>query len=170
MITEPKIINRAEQPYVAIRSQVTMQEFGAGIIPQSFNEVAAWLQKQGKAPAGAPLIRYLVINMPGKLDVEIGWPVASALTGDGRVTAGILPAGRYASLVHTGPYPELVEATAALLKWAEEKGIHWDVQESANGDKFGSRFESYLTDSTQEPDPAKWETEIAIRIAHDQAS
>ena len=32
-------------------------------------------------------------------------------------------------------------------------------------DGFGARYESYLTDPADEPDMAKWETEVAIRLA-----
>jgi hypothetical protein len=34
-----------------------------------------------------------------------------------------------------------------------------------HGDAFGSRYESYLTDPGEEPDPARWQTEVAIRLA-----
>ncbi|HEX6482454.1 MAG TPA: hypothetical protein VF043_26730 [Ktedonobacteraceae bacterium] len=58
--------------------------------------------KQGITPSGAPFARYLVINMMALLDIEVGVPVAAALSGDGCISAGVLPAGRYASLVYTG--------------------------------------------------------------------
>ena len=166
MITGPKLEDRAEQPYVAIRTQVTMQDWGTAI-PQLLGEVQAWLEKRGAAPAGAPFIRYRVINMAAKLDIELGFPVASAASGDARVSAGVLPAGRYASLVYTGDYAGLVGANAALLDWGAEKGLVWDSWAADNGDAFGARFESYLTDPGTEPDPAKWETEVAIRLAGD---
>src|SRR5579875_987471 len=98
MITEPKLEDRDAQHYVAIRTQATMQELGTGVIPQLHSEVLTWLRKQGIVPSGAPFIRYLVINMMEKLDIELGWPVASALSGEGRITPGTLPAGHYASL------------------------------------------------------------------------
>jgi effector-binding domain-containing protein len=47
-------------------------------------------------------MRYHVINMADKLDIELGWPVAASLTGNGRINASMLPAGRYASLIYTG--------------------------------------------------------------------
>src|SRR5690349_20662015 len=98
-MTEPKVENRDEQPYMGIRSQVPMAELPT-VIPQSLGEIFAWLGKEGVTPAGPPFIRYHVIDMSSKLDVELGVPVASALAGDDRVAAGVLPAGRYASLVY----------------------------------------------------------------------
>jgi effector-binding domain-containing protein len=167
-ITEPKLDDRTEQPYMGIRTLVPMEEMGSGLIPRLHGEVMGYLKKHGVAPAGAPFLRFHVINMPGKMDIELGWPVASALPGDGRVAAGALPAGRYASLVYTG-IMNGIPANKALLDWGAEQGLVWDTYVSDHGDGFGARYESYLTDPADEPDMAKWETEVAIRLADDQA-
>jgi len=50
----------------------------------------------------APFIRYHVIDIAAQMDVELGVPLASALSGDERVSAGIIPAGGYASPVYNG--------------------------------------------------------------------
>ncbi len=171
MITEPKLEHRSDQHYVAIRTQVTMQELGTDVIPQLHSEVRAWLGKQDVAPSGAPFIRYLVIDMMTKLDIELGWPVASPLSGTEHVSTGILPAGRYASLVYIGPYEGdgLIKANAALLDWGTEHGMVWDSWQDEHGDGFGARLEFYLKDPGNEPDPAKWETEVAIRLADNRS-
>lgn len=163
MITAPKLEDRSEQPYVAIRTQATMDELGT-VIPQLLGDVFAWLGKQGIASAGAPFIRYLVVDMAAKLDIEVGVPVAGGVPGDGRISAGVLPAGRYATLIYTD-VRRGVEANAALLDWGAAQGLVWDSWAAENGDGFGARLESYLTDPDEEPDPAKWETEVAIRVA-----
>jgi effector-binding domain-containing protein len=166
MIGEPKIQLRDAQPYMGIRTQIPITELSI-VIPQLLGEVFAWLGKQGVVPASAPFIRYHVINMAAKLDVEMGVPVASAVSGDHRVSAGVLPAGQYASLVYTG-VKNGMKANAALLDWGAKKGLMWDRWEAENGDGFGARFESFLTDPNVEPDQAKWETEVAIRLADSQ--
>jgi len=40
--------------------------------------------------------------------------------------AGVLPAGRYAVVIHAGPFGQLVEAVRNLLNWAAERGRAWD--------------------------------------------
>ena len=62
------------------------------------------------------------------------------------------------------------QANKALLDWAKARGLALDRQDSPNGDAFGARYESYLIDPAGEPDPEKWETEVAIRLADRQAS
>ena len=41
----------------------------------------------------------------------------------------------------------------------------WDKRETDNGEEWGARFESYLTDPSAEPDQEKWQTEIYMRLA-----
>jgi effector-binding domain-containing protein len=168
MITEPKIEHRNAQPYMGIRAQVTMQELGK-VLPPLWGEVFGWLASKGLKPAGAPLWRYRVIDMAAKLEIDVAVPVAEAAIGDNRVIADILPAGRYATLIHTGPYEGLKQATADLLAWAEKKSIVWDKWLAGpKSEAWGARVENYLTDPTNEPDATKWETELALKLADDQ--
>ena len=127
MLTEPKLENRGEQHYVAIRTQVAIP-FGKLLQPM-WDEVHAWLADKGVATAGAPFIRYLTTDMEKKLDLEAGFPVPAAVTGDGRITAGVLPAGRYAVLLYTGPYrgEGVFKANVAMIEWAKENNIAWEI-------------------------------------------
>jgi effector-binding domain-containing protein len=107
--------------------------------------------------------------MAAKMEIDVGVPVATAVTGDNRITADILPVGRYATLIYTGPYEGLMQATGDLLDWAENKGIVWDKWPAGpKGEGWLARIENYLTDPTKEANPAKWETELAFKLADDQ--
>ena len=101
--------------------------------------------------------------MAAELEVEIAAPVETAVPGSGRVQAGVLPAGRYVTLVHTGPYNGLVAANAALQDWARDQGI--SLESSQDGHRFRGRVEFYPTDPREEPDTAKWQVEIAYLIS-----
>lgn len=163
MFTAPKVEERNEQHTAGIRTE-TMQELGT-VIPQLLGEVFVWVEKQqGATLAGAPFIRYYVIDMAAKLDIELGVPLATPLAGDGRVAAGLIPAGRYATLTYTG-VANGIPGNAALLNWGNGQGLRWDTWATERGDAFGARYESFLTRPEDEPDPAKWQTEVAIRLA-----
>ena len=97
---EPRIVQRIEQPYVAVRALVTMQTIG-DVLPAMHPKVRDWLRSQGVQPAGQPFFKYNVIDMARQVEVEVGFPVAAPVNR-GRPGARGFPAGRYATLWHTG--------------------------------------------------------------------
>jgi effector-binding domain-containing protein len=159
----PEIVTRAEQPYVAIRGHVTMAEIAAFAVRTG--EVFGWLGARGLVPAGPPFLKYNVIDMARQLEMETGVPVAAPVDGGGEVISGVLPAGRYATVTHVGHPSELMGVTRALLDWAAGQGLTWDISPDADGDRWGSRVEIYLTDPSEEPDMSKWVTQLAFRLA-----
>ena len=165
MLTKPKLIQRRAQPYVAIRTKVSIP-FGALLAPM-WDEVHAWLVSRSLTAAGAPFIRYLTTDMETRLDIEVGFPVAAAVTGDGRISAGFLPAGRYAVLEYTGPYEGegVFKANVAMMEWAKEKDIAWQISTKDKVEWWGARMEIYLTDPASEPDSNKWQTQLAFLVA-----
>ncbi|MET0800665.1 MAG: GyrI-like domain-containing protein [Actinomycetota bacterium] len=166
MLSEPKIAQKSEQPYIGIRGSVRMGGIG-DFIDGSFPELFALLEARGVEPAGPPFLRYNLIDMDRELEIETGVPVDAAILGEGRVFSGILPAGRYGSLVYTGDYEGLIDANEALQQWARDRDVEWAMSETAEGDRFESRLEIYLTDPATEPDPARWKTEVAYLLADD---
>ena len=160
---QPEIVERAEQRYAAIKASVTMAELPG--LADRFGELFGWLAERGVDPAGAPFFRYNVIDMARQLDVEAGVPVQADIDGDDRVTVSLLPAGRYAVSVHVGPYDGVIGAVDALLQWADAQGLEWDSSSAEDGEHWACRLESYLTDPSAEPDPAKWETQLAFKLA-----
>ena len=164
MLAEPTVVQRPDQPYVAIRALVTMETLGV-VVPPLNKEVFGWLAARGAAATGAPFWKYNVIDMERQLEVEAGAPIAVAVPGDDRVLAGVIPGGRYATVRYTGHPMGLYDATAALLEWAAGQGLAWDVTETEDGERWGARLEIYETDPAQEPDMDKWVTELAFRLA-----
>jgi len=159
----PEIEERVAQPYMAIRASVAMT--GLPGLGARFGEVFGWLGAHGLAPAGPPFFKYNIIDMARELEVDVGVPVAVAADGDGHIIAGVLPAGRYATLLYLGHPSGLIAANGALLDWAAGQGIKWDMSPGEGGELWGSRLEIYLTDPAQEPDMAKWQTLLAFRVA-----
>src|SRR5260370_22468562 len=99
---------------MGIGARFTMEEWGKGL-PPLWGEVYGWLASKGLTPTGAPLWRYRVIDMAAELEIDVAVPVAGAAIGDNRIIGDILPAGRHAPLIYTGPYDGLLPAPADLL-------------------------------------------------------
>jgi hypothetical protein len=63
MDAEPQIQERAAQLYAGLPVTVTMASFAAAI-DAGYPELFGWLAARGLAPAGPPLIRYLIADAP----------------------------------------------------------------------------------------------------------
>ena len=163
MLTAPKIVEYPERHYVAVASPVRMADM-QDVAPRLIGEIWGWVQEKGLTPTGMTIIRYKVIDMAGEMQLEFGVTVDRPARGDGRAIASSLPAGRYAEIVHTGPFDTLHDANAALVGWTQERGLAWDYEKKPDGDHFAARYENYVTDPAAEPDPQKWVTEIAIKL------
>lgn len=163
MLTLPKYVDRAEQPYAAIRALVTMKtldEIAPGCIETLFRR----LDERGITPDGPLFFRYLAIDMDADLEIDFGVAVAEPIEPDEVLVAGTIPGGRYASVTYFGPYDDLYDVNTVMIGFAKERGLRFDQHAEGTSDVFGGRFEFYLTDPKAEPDASKWETELAIRL------
>ena len=164
MITEPRLERRKKQHYVAMRMAVPIP-FGKYLQP-AWDEVYDWLNSKEIKPSGPAIIRYLTTDMSKALDIDVGFAVDKAVKGDGRITADFLPAGRYATLLYTGPYKGqgIFKATVALLEWAKENKIKWDTSKNKGVEWWNGRSEFYFSDPAVDKDPKKYQTELAFLV------
>ena len=164
IVRPPGIDTRPEIVYMGIRTQTQFKGMFK-VVDKLFKEMNKWVKQHKVEPAGPPFLRYHVIDMEGEMDIEVGFPVATALPDGERVCAGVIPAGRYASLVYTGSG---YTGNKTLILWARDNGYRWDRWDDPKGDGFRARCEFYLTDPNIEPRKTKWEVEVAIKLADDQ--
>lgn len=160
-IGKPRINNRPEQVYMGIHTIAPFKGMSK-VIGKLSDAMSIWMEEHEVQPAGPPFLRYHVIDMRGFMDIEFGFPVHRALPDDGEVKAGVLPAGRYASLVYSGGG---ISGNRALIEWVRAQGMDFDRWDTAQGDNFRARYETYLTDPKIEPRKSKWEIEVAIKLA-----
>lgn len=164
---EPQIQERAAQPYVAIACEVT-DGVPAAVDP-AFPELYGWLAEHGVVPAGPPFIRTLELDRAGEpLLLEVAAPVANPGAADDRVQAGALPAGRYVTFVHVGPYrsetvADLGAARAAVVAWMTDRGLTYS-HATERGSALACCVEHFRVGPVEEPDFTKWETELTYLI------
>jgi effector-binding domain-containing protein len=171
MRNEPRVEERPAAPYLGIHARVSGEAEFRRAVDRGFPNLFGWLGENGVTPAGPPFIRYLALDDEDEpIEIELGVPVDSAPDTDGGLRAGALPAGQYATLLHVGPYnsstePDLAAARAELRSWAEQQGVELERSEGGGGTRFRACVEHYITDPRREPDPSKWETELAFLTA-----
>ena len=123
------------------------------LVGELLGEIFEFIQSQGQMPTGMPLMIYHEMD-GGTLDLECALPVAKGVAGSGRIAAGELPATLAAVTTHVGPYDQLGEAWSNLTNWMAREGL----------EPAGAPWEVYVTDPGDEPDPAKWRTDIFFPI------
>ncbi|GAA3234297.1 hypothetical protein GCM10017691_30740 [Pseudonocardia petroleophila] len=160
---EPRVVDLPARPYLGVRRSCTptTTHLAADRIP----EVIGHLLSTGGEAAGAPFLRYRVLDGSGSTEVEACVPADDVGAADGEIAAGVLPAGRYAVVLHRGHPDGLLEVTDRLLRWAERGGHAWDRTVTGDAEHWAARTEHFLTDPRDEPDPEHWETELAFRLA-----
>ena len=158
---QPRIVARAAQPYVGVTERVALDQL-PDAIRRGFAEVFGWLAvRDGVSAAGAPFVRYVEVDMAASLLIDLAVPVEGVVPPDGRVRPGVLPAGDYVTLLFRGHYDGLIAANGAVQQWGEQHGVRWAMDGPT---AWRGRIEQYLTDPSEEPDPARWETEVAYLI------
>jgi effector-binding domain-containing protein len=161
-MNEPAFKTRPAQPYVGKRVVMAMSELEERV-PALMHEVAEWMRTHGLSPSGPCFLRYMVIDMPDQIDVEVVFPLDELPDIDGPVLRGTLPAGRYAEVSFTGVVNG-IQANKRLIEWIDEQGEEMDCKRTDDGEAFTGRIETLLTDPEAEPDQAKWQIQVAIKI------
>lgn len=160
-IGKPKIDQRPKVTYMGIRTIAPFKGMSKEIGRIS-KELNAWVEEKDVKPSGPPFLRYHVIDMRGFMDISFCFPVRRALAEDGNVKADFIPAGRYASLIYSGGG---ISGNRALIEWVRAQGLKFDRWDTAQGDNFRGRYETYLTDPKIEPRKSRWQIEVAIKLA-----
>ncbi|MFF7333489.1 GyrI-like domain-containing protein [Streptomyces sp. NPDC008150] len=160
---QPVVGHRVEQPYVGIRTSATLESFAA--FERRLAELLAWMRAEGVEPAGPPFCRYHVIDMFRELQVEAGVPVAARVDTAGDVRVDVLPAGRYVTYTHVGPPDTHIDVIAAIFDWASAKDLKWDMTPSPEGEVWGCRLASTLSQPSKQLPDAGLTTEFAFRLA-----
>jgi effector-binding domain-containing protein len=148
VIDTPRIVQTSAQLVAVIRLTVPREEI-RNVMGPAIGEVLAAVGAQGVGPAG-PVFSHHFRMDPAVFDFEVGVPVTSPVSAEGRVTAGVLPAATVARTVYRGAYEGLGSAWGELDAWVTRENL------SAAPDLW----ECYVAGPESGPDPSTWRTEL----------
>ena len=153
-----QFVDLSAQPTAAVRVRQPMSSVDiSALMDDAMSRLGALFGQVGATPAGPPYARYHAWG--GELaDVEIGFPLASAIDGlraltdspETEVGASELPGGRAARTIHRGPYAALGDAYSSLHDWIHAQG----------SDEGDGPWETYIDDRGEVTDVAQLRTEI----------
>jgi effector-binding domain-containing protein len=124
-----QLVGMVSQP-VAVLRQVAPAASLSRVVPEACGRVWQWLRQRQAAGVGRNLAIYWDDAI--RLDVGVEWAAAVEGAVDGDVVASATPSGIVARATHRGPYPQLADAHAALLRWCAEHrlrrlGPRWEI-------------------------------------------
>jgi effector-binding domain-containing protein len=160
IVEGPSIAAKPERHCAGIRVTTPFRGMFA-VRDELLDELYDWLGERG-IEGGPAFFRLHVVDMAGSMDVEVGVMTAKPVEGDGRVCCGVLPAGHYATLTYINHGRR---ANRTLIEWVRAQNLALDCVEHPTGDRFGCRYEAYLTDPRSERMKTRWRIELAIRLA-----
>ena len=115
-----KMVEQAAQPAMSVRTRSSVQDLPQ-ILGPNFGKIMGNIQSSGEQMAGAPFVAYYNMDMQD-LDIEIGIPSSKALPNKDDIKASEIPAGKYATVIHVGPFDKMEGTYEALQKWIDENG------------------------------------------------
>jgi effector-binding domain-containing protein len=145
-----------EEHVLLIREHVPLGEMST-VIPKNIEEVHGYLEELGLGFEGPPFCVCPAPDESGAVDAEIGWPVAEATDGRGRIEAASFPATRALVLKHVGPYDALPGSYQLLSEVIDDSRLT----------PTGSPREVYLTSPAEVADADDYETLIVWPIGPD---
>lgn len=160
---EPILQTGCAQPYVAIAVVLNLNEWDMHDIV--VKELTDWLSHNGVKIAGPLFYRYLTLgNLSTPFNIEVGYPVATEVQGNGRIITGSIPKGTFATLVHCGHPGNLNTSLEIMQCWARKQDIQWKYDQQNGKQVWAGCFEFYLTNPTNIPDKSQWRMALALLI------
>ena len=160
VIDGPSIVAQPDRACLGIRLVTPFRGMFA-VRDRLMAELYSWADQRA-ITYGPTFFRLHVVDMDGLMDVEVGVITDEAVDGGGRVRTGVLPAGRYATLTYINHGRR---ANGMLRDWINEQSLALDCAPSPAGERFGCRYEAYLTDPRSERMKTRWRIELAFRLA-----
>lgn len=136
-----QITSQEIQPTIYIRERVSLESMTEAF-DRNYGKLVAYLTENGSMLAGPPYAAYMNSDI-NDMDTEFGFPVATAIKGEGEIKAGnILPFETALTATHKGSYETLNMTYEALYKHLADK----------NFTLIGPHYDFYINDPCDTPE------------------
>lgn len=143
-------------PYYGVTDEISWDEMGSDFFGERYGMIGNYLGEDMANMTMAPFAIYHMWDEDNKrAKVEVSIAATSDKPGTDRIVKGNTYGGMVIKGVYMGPY----EGTGDM---------HWAIDEYVKANNYevvGGPWEVYVTDPGEEPDTAKWITEIYYPVA-----
>ncbi|OEO29044.1 hypothetical protein VW23_027210 [Devosia insulae DS-56] len=154
------IIEKPDRPYVGIRLNTPFPGMFA-VATRALKDLRAWSKANG-LEEGPYFLRYYHCDMRDIMEIEAGFITGAAPLDHPQIKGGLLPGGKYASLIYRG---NGLRGNQALMQWGRDTGTVFEPIDPHLSESYACRYEAYLTDYRVEPRKLLWDVELSIRVA-----
>ncbi|MCF8372262.1 MAG: SRPBCC family protein [Bacteroidales bacterium] len=119
-----------------------------------YGKLVQFFMKNQLEMAGPPLCIYHVWNPEGFIHFEAAIPTMQTIGDQGEIVVSGISESKAVEYLYVGSYDGLGTGHELLGNYISDCGYQM----------AGSPYEEYLTDPSNEPDPAKWQTRIVYPI------
>ena len=144
-----EVKNIGAQKALVLKAKVPTMEIGKKM-GEMYERIFGYMGINGIEPVGPPFTVYYEFDPEGNTLFEAGVPVGVAVDSTAEVEYKEYPAMKVASTLYTGPYEEMGPVYTDLEQFITDNGLK----------KKDIVWEIYLTDPTQEEDPANYQTVV----------
>jgi effector-binding domain-containing protein len=148
-----QVVEVASLPAISITDSVSATTYGP-FMEESMGNLYMYALRNEAQFKGHAYTAYHHWDPPEHIVIEVGIPLASPIKGEGVIKAVQSPGGKAVRATHWGAYEKIGPAHEALQQYIDVLDL----------ELIGTPWESYITNPTQEPDTARWETIVYYPI------
>jgi effector-binding domain-containing protein len=150
VVSKIDLYEQPEQHVLSIRTTIRFAEYSQ-TARQAFGKIQAYAAQNNLLLAGCPFVCYYNVDLD-HLDIEIGFPVARPISGNGDIVGRTIPVQKVVSAIFLGAYEETDPLMIEIMQWITEHGY----------EQHGTIFNYYLNDDNRPK--SELLTKIAVQV------
>ena len=119
-VSNIELIKIGKQPVLSVRT-ITNAANLPSVIGESFRKIADYLAEINELMSDVPFVAYHSLD-PEDMDIEVGFPVPSPLSGKGDIKASFFQEGLAVFSMFRGSYGDIEPLYIEMTEWIEENG------------------------------------------------
>ncbi len=131
------LIEQAERHVLSVRQTIHFDDFSA-VAGVAYQTIGKYAKEGGILFSGCPFVCYHNADLE-QLDVELGFPVATPIKGQGAITGYTIPIQKAVSGIFLGPYTKTDPLMMDIFAWIAQTGY----------EPRGEIYHYYLNDETR---------------------
>jgi effector-binding domain-containing protein len=137
IISKIGLIEQAEQHVLSIRTRIHFNDY-PNTAKDAYEKIMEYAERHGFLFSSGPYVCYHNADLED-LDVEMGFPVAKPVSGNGEIAGYTIPVQKAVSGIFLGAYGDTDPLMMEIMQWISEHGYQ----------QHGEIYNYYLNDDNR---------------------